>query len=610
MSYLVLARKWRPQVFEDLVGQDHVTRTLQNAIQSGRVAHAFLFSGARGVGKTSAARILAKCLNCEQGATPVPCNACGPCTEITEGRSVDIFEIDGASNTGVDDVRALRENVKYLPSSARQKVYIIDEVHMLSKSAFNALLKTLEEPPPHITFIFATTEPHQIPATILSRCQRYDFKRIPLGKIMDRLKAIAEAEGITLANDGAMILGRAADGSMRDAQSLFDQVISYAGETIEAEAVRQILGVMDRRSIMNVTRAILEQQPERCLRLVEEIHEAGYDLKQFARELLAFLRDLVVIKVAPETEGLVDLPEGELAEAREMVDPSPAEDVQNLFTVFCKIEEEVLHSQHPRLNIEMGLVKLARMTPLAPVKELIERLMALEGAQSGAGTSYRADDAVTRSVGGRAGWAPGPPAPPPPDQAQRHRGTEAQRVAPEGPAPVAPPQEQRGRGAEGQRADAPPVLVEPEPEPEPPSSGGAHGDERAVWQKILARVRIEKPSLAPSLEKAESVSIGDHEVRIGYNESDTFIVAMLQEKGWSHFLRKLCRDLLGPKLRVSVALIEKGPTASPKKPANPAGKNVAPERNIRREAMESPIVQEAIEIFNGELVEVRAKRKS
>ncbi|MGE5855121.1 MAG: DNA polymerase III subunit gamma/tau, partial [Syntrophaceae bacterium] len=232
MEYLVLARKWRPQVFEDVVGQDHVITTLRNAIRLGRVAHAFIFSGPRGVGKTSVARILAKALNCEKGPSEIPCNACANCREITEGSSMDVREIDGASNRGIDEIRELRENVKFSPSSSRYKIYIIDEVHMLTKEAFNALLKTLEEPPEHVMFIFATTEVHKVPATILSRCQRFDFRRISIEEIMTRLRYIAGEEKVTIDEDALMVIAKKGDGSLRDSQSIFDQVRSFCGNTI------------------------------------------------------------------------------------------------------------------------------------------------------------------------------------------------------------------------------------------------------------------------------------------------------------------------------------------------------------------------------------------
>jgi len=241
MSYLVLARKWRPQLFEEVIGQRHITHTLQNAISQKRVAHAFLFTGARGVGKTSSARILAKALNCERGLRPNPCNECTTCQEITHGISMDVIEIDGASNRGIDEIRELRENVRYTPAKSRYKIYIIDEVHMLTKEAFNALLKTLEEPPPHIIFIFATTEPHKIPATILSRCQRYDFKRIPLREVVGSLKRIVEEERIQISQRGLLSIAQESEGSLRDAESLLDQVIAYAGKEIHDEDIEEAL---------------------------------------------------------------------------------------------------------------------------------------------------------------------------------------------------------------------------------------------------------------------------------------------------------------------------------------------------------------------------------
>jgi len=260
MSYLVLARKWRPQSFETIRGQEHIVRALKNAITSGRIAHAYLFSGIRGVGKTSAARVLAKALNCEQGPTPEPCGKCGPCVDITAGRSVDVFEIDGASSTGVDDVRRLKEAVQYPPVQSTHRIYIIDEVHMLSTAAFNALLKTLEEPPKHVVFIFATTDPQKIPLTILSRCQQFDFKRLSLKELISLLKEISEAEGIEIDDKSLTAIAGEADGSVRDAQSLFDQVISYSGKKIVYQDLKDVLGVVDRDLMMRIAGAVLNRE--------------------------------------------------------------------------------------------------------------------------------------------------------------------------------------------------------------------------------------------------------------------------------------------------------------------------------------------------------------
>jgi DNA polymerase-3 subunit gamma/tau len=299
MSYLVLARKWRPQSFDEIVGQEHISQTLMNAIRSNRVAHAFLFTGVRGVGKTTAARVLAKALNCVQGPTPTPCNSCVNCREITAGSAVDVLEIDGASNTGVDDVREIIENVRYQPAKSRFKIYIIDEVHMLSTSAFNALLKTLEEPPPHVKFIFATTDPHKVPHTIHSRCQRYDFKRIPFRLIADRLMHIARSDGVEVSDRALFLIAREGEGSMRDAQSLFDQVIAFAGKTVRDEDVVAALGLADRKMLYAVADAIVDRNPVRALELLNELHLYGQDMRRFARELLEHFRNLSVTRILP-----------------------------------------------------------------------------------------------------------------------------------------------------------------------------------------------------------------------------------------------------------------------------------------------------------------------
>ncbi len=295
MSYLVTARKWRPNLFEEMVGQDHVVRTLQNAVSSGRIAHAYLFSGPRGVGKTTAARILARALNCAGGPTPRPCNSCEPCRNIINGTSVDVFEIDGASNTSVENVRELRENVKYMPGECRYRVYIIDEVHMRSTPAFNALLKTLEEPPRHVVFIFATTEVHKIPGTILSRCQRFDFRRIAFRDLHSHLRKIALEEGVSIEDSALFSIAREADGSLRDAQSMLDQVVSFAGREVRHSHIVEALGLMDRGMLLDLGEAVVEGDGKRCLNIVEKIYEFGYDFKKVLAELIELARNLVIV---------------------------------------------------------------------------------------------------------------------------------------------------------------------------------------------------------------------------------------------------------------------------------------------------------------------------
>ena len=378
MEYLVLARKWRPQVFEDVLGQEHVVRTLSNAITQERIAHAFLFSGPRGVGKTSIARILAKALNCEQGPTPNPCNVCVHCREITDGIAMDIREIDGASNRGIDEIRELRENVKFAPASCRYKVYIIDEVHMLTREAFNALLKTLEEPPAHVIFIFATTETHKVPATILSRCQCFDFRRIPPKLIADNLRKIASAEGIQISDTGLAWIAEAGDGSLRDSQSIFDQVISYGGFVIEDKAIEELLGRSDRRFLFLLSEAVLARDAGRCLKIIDEAYYAGLDMKFFYQTLLGHFRNLLLVGIAGGGGSLVDLPADEVERLTAQISGASRETLQRYLEILMTEEENVRRSVNARLNLEAILCRMAWLEPLIPIDEVLSRMEALE----------------------------------------------------------------------------------------------------------------------------------------------------------------------------------------------------------------------------------------
>jgi DNA polymerase-3 subunit gamma/tau len=380
-SYLVLARKWRPQLFEEVVGQQHITQTLQNAISQKRVAHAFLFTGARGVGKTSTARILAKALNCEKGPQINPCDQCTNCQEVTHGNSMDVIEIDGASNRGIDEIRELKENVRYTPAKSRYKIYIIDEVHMLTKEAFNALLKTLEEPPPHIIFIFATTEPHKIPATILSRCQRYDFKRIPFREVIGSLKRIVEEEKIQISQRGLLSIAQESEGSLRDAQSLLDQVIAYAGENIRDEDIAEVLGLIDRKILNDTIEAIANRNVERCMEVIEVVYHFGYDLQHFCRELLQYLRNLILIKVSQHPEGLMELPEEELELFKKQAEKFQFDQLNHLFSLLLKGEQEIAQSTFPRTMLEMTLIRMATLRPILPIDEIMKKLEALENKE-------------------------------------------------------------------------------------------------------------------------------------------------------------------------------------------------------------------------------------
>ncbi|MBI3766947.1 MAG: DNA polymerase III subunit gamma/tau [Deltaproteobacteria bacterium] len=378
MSYQVLARKWRPQRFEDVAGQEHVTTTLRNAITQQRIAHAFLFSGPRGVGKTTVARLLAKALNCAEGPTGEPCGRCASCTEVTAGSALDVVEIDGASNTGVENIRDLNENVRYRPASSRFKVYIIDEVHMLSTAAFNALLKTLEEPPDHVKFIFATTEVHKLPQTVISRCQRYEFKRIGMPDLLERLKRITVDESVAASDAALFAIAREADGSMRDAQSLLDQVIVFAGKTLGESDVQGALGVADRTILHRVTEAILRRDPAPCLRAVEELTRYGYEVPRFCRDLVQQFRNLTVAALFTDPTMLTDLPDHEAQETMRQAKLRAPEDLQRLFRVAQVGTEEVRKSALPKLVLEMTLVKMATMPDAPPVEDLLLRLEEME----------------------------------------------------------------------------------------------------------------------------------------------------------------------------------------------------------------------------------------
>jgi DNA polymerase-3 subunit gamma/tau len=378
MSYQAIARKWRPTRFDEIAGQGHVTRTLRNALELDRIHHAFLFTGARGVGKTTAARSLARSLNCQKGPTPEPCGECASCHDMDAGSSPDVIEVDGASNNSVDDVRELRDAVRYLPSRDKYRVYIIDEVHMLSIGAFNALLKTLEEPPDHVVFIFATTEPQKIPDTILSRVQRFDFKRIPAPTVMKRLRLILDAEGIEISDDGLRLIARAGEGSMRDSQSLLDQVIAFGGAGVSVDQVAEILGLVDRSLLFGFLEGLTTSQPELCLDSIAQVYDYGYELSQFTSELLELLRNAALSVLSPGARKHVDAPAEELARLDALCRNIDGETFSRWFQVVLDLHDQVSRASRPRLVLEMGVARLVAIRPLQPVDQLVARLEHME----------------------------------------------------------------------------------------------------------------------------------------------------------------------------------------------------------------------------------------
>ncbi len=557
MSYLVLARKWRPQTFRDLIGQEHVSQTLKNAIDSGRVAHAFLFTGARGVGKTSSARILAKALNCEQGPTPEPCNVCTACLEITAGNAVDVFEIDGASNTGVDDIRELRETVKYLPSRCRYKIFIIDEVHMLSTNAFNALLKTLEEPPPHVKFIFATTEPHKVPITILSRCQRFDFKRISLQKIVGRLRYIVDQEQISISEGALAIIARKGDGSMRDSLSTLDQVLAFCGETVGDEEVTALLGVVDRRLLVETGQAVFARDCRTLLELVKRVDMVGYSMRQFAQELIELFRTLTIIRVVSEPAELLDLAEAELAELRGLAAAGELAELQRQLTLLLRAETEMAHATFPRLILEMALLKMATLVPVVPISDLLRRLAALEGGSQVALAA-------------------------PPSQ---------QKPRPEPrPAPVAPP---KAIEKEMEKSSPPAAATEP-------VQGGA-GD----WSGFVALVKGKKAGIGSLLEHGRPLEVSPQRLAIGFPAGSFYLNSLKDPEALATLKAIAVSYFQAPTVVELVPLMAGSNDAPPTLEEKKSHERSTRVAKLQGEVREDPLVTAALEIFGGEISEIK-----
>ena len=625
MSYLVLARKYRPQRFSELVGQEHVARTLSNAIDQNRVHHAFLFTGARGVGKTSAARILAKSLCCVQGPTINPCGVCDPCQEITSGRSVDIVEIDGASNTGVDDVRTLREGVRYLPAKTRLKVYIIDEVHMLSTSAFNALLKTLEEPPPHVVFIFATTEVHKIPTTILSRCQRYDFKLIPTTRLVSHLESILASEAIEFEPSALRLVARQAAGSVRDGLSLLDQVIAYVGAgRIEAAVVSEVLGVADRALLMDLARAVSAREVGSSLRILAAAVDRGVDLASLARGFLGLIRDLEVASRVSDPgtlEQLIDATTDELAELRRLADPqasgegggpSPAlrGDVFSvLFDRWARAVDESARATAPRLLLEMALVDLCQAEPLEPLGDLLERLETLEGRlRSGGGAP----------AGGRSG--PSAVGRPPTDRPSPGDASPKMRASNDHGAPEARGSEQPPRVVPVARVETSSPVAKPassateSPRQAPSISASAvhasadqavsvQASPSELWRRVRQELERRRPRVGALLANANVLEVDGFKLVLGFSDRSDVDAAervradieLALAAEWGTAVRFVSKHEAGAKIPavIRAELIDEAETRT------------ADRRRREEEARQHPLVQKAQDLFGVGIREIK-----
>jgi DNA polymerase-3 subunit gamma/tau len=551
VDYTVLARRYRPQQFADLVGQEPVAQALVNALKSNRVAHAYLFTGSRGVGKTSSARILAKALNCEQGPTPTPCDKCDRCTSIAAGDDVDVLEVDGASNRGIDEVREIRGNVQYRPAKSRFKIYIIDEVHMLTPQAFNALLKTLEEPPPHVKFIFATTDAQKIPLTILSRCQRFDFAGISTARIVERLREIVDQEDMKVDDEALELVARRAGGSMRDAQSLLDQLLSFGGDHLTADQVHQLLGTARDERVLALAAAVLERDTKRALELLAEEFDAGLQLGELADQLIAYWRDLMVLhctegkatdlSVAPRRR---ETPAGQAAKLK-------LDTILAGLDVLNSMRAKLRNSNHGRALMEMALIRLGRLDDLASLSQIAQMLNQpgnLPSPQRAAGTSAVAPTAV-------------------PPESVKKKTVEA--------------------GDKSAVAAQIPLTAEGLPQ---------------IWQNLLSQAG---PVLAGFLQKAEFPAIfAPNTLVIHFKEAYNSEREHCSDPARVMRIEEVLRRITGQPCQVRVENAAGSALAKSPAPADEPVATISPYRRQRVEAEQEPLLKRAMEALGARIVHV------
>ncbi len=633
MSYLVLARKWRPQTFEDVVGQEHVTRTLQNSLKEDHLAHALLFSGPRGVGKTSIARILAKAMNCEHGPSPIPCNECGICKEITDGTAVDVLEIDGASNRGIDEIRQLRETIRFQPVRCRYRVFIIDEVHMLTKEAFNALLKTLEEPPPHVFFIFATTEPHRIPATIHSRCQHYEFRRIETTRLADHLDAIVKSEGMELPREATLLLAREADGSVRDSLSLLDQVAAYGATCLDD--VHEALGVIGTSVMSRLAYAIMKGDVQTSLSVSADVYRLGIDFQKFINDLILFFRNLLILKKTSIEKGhlLVELDETEARELSERFNDVSAHSILNILNALMKGQSTISTSSTPRLSLELLFIRLCSMQELVLVDELLQDIKAVveqvpfssstaggavsespsirEPEQNSArtyGSKYGSDkdeclisgrnglfQSETYAIAGNEEQQDVPRA-----TGKRHGLTDnSTHGTASRPSDQSPILDKTGDTTQTKSTGSPVKQVKHEkPHDAQEHSGQSHQEVRQLdkesWKDFIRFVSSRKPSLATMLSSSK-VDIDKDTVTLRCGQG--IHQEMLSDSDYSSALAEMGLQFFGTPVKIRIAKSDDPVT---RKASSPKG---AEDR--RQELIQTPLVQEAMRFFGARISSLR-----
>jgi DNA polymerase-3 subunit gamma/tau len=559
MSYLVLARKWRPTTFDELTGQGPIAGILKNALLHNKVAHAYIFSGPRGVGKTSTARILAKALNCDQGLTTEPCGKCPSCIAIADGSSMDVTEIDGASNTGVDNIRDLRERVRYASYGGGHKVYIIDEAHMLSTAAFNALLKTLEEPPPHVIFVLATTDPKKIPATVLSRCQHLPFRRISTQKIKERLKHIASEEHLKIADTALEMVARAADGSMRDSLTVLDQIASFS-EDITAEDVKDLLGFTDMETLSSLAAAVIEGDRKGIVGIIADLTESGTDLKTFTKDYLQFMRDLLIAKIIGDTDGVMDLSEEEAKLIHSLAGVTNEEHLALLLTELIKAEPSIRSALFPRIALEMTLLRLGMMSHFVTVDDAIKM--------------FRSSD----------------PTKMPSKQIPALRTTFMKESPPketkirQAPKVTSAEDSPKGGSREYNREKLKKV-------PETPTAPQAHDASFAVpdtdmWNSVIEKIEEANAPLASKLREG-SLSISNEGITILFNGGVAVLAESVKEN--ISFLKETIKNVAGKSIPVRVETKEVKSLSK---------------ADLKEKALNNPVVREALELFDGRIVDI------
>ena len=572
MSYQVLARKYRPQTFEEVVGQKPIVTTLQNAVSNRRIHHAYLFSGLRGVGKTTVARLLAKALNCAEGPTPTPCNACASCREIAECRAMDVLEIDGASNRGIDAVRELRETVRYAPARDRYKIYIIDEVHMLTTEAWNALLKTLEEPPPHVLFVFATTDYRKLPLTILSRCQHFEFKKIAPADMAPHLKHMAEGEKVKVPAGVIDLITRMAEGSLRDAQSALDQVIAFSGPAVTDEQARTILGVIDRDLILDFYTAVRARDYSRLVDIVETLFEKGHQPVQFLEDLMAHGRDLLLVRVLANPGRHVAGGAEEVEALREQASRFSEDELLRILELMTREEHHIKNSGHPRFLLEALAIKLARLSDLKPIEELVAWIdrQTSGGPPDETGAHRPPRPGGNEAPGRKISTAPGertePGVPP--------------------PAPVPAP------------ATAPDAALEVAA----PIRPQAEASEKAAIEAFLKRVHEGRGALGGFLEEASWIEIKNEALEIAFGEKQGFFREKIEGRESLEYLTQVARETLGRDLAIKVTLATPGSIEG--RVLSPDDAAASRRQRLRDEAEKAPVVRALLHAFEGRIVDV------